>query len=83
MKKSSIFSSITFIFIMASIGVIFTSILFYQYDKEQSKKNFLNRYALMSKSIQYQLAFSSDFKDFFKLLDEFHMKPIKDIKKAT
>jgi len=82
MKKSSIFSSITFIFIMAAIGVIFTSILFYQYDKEQRQRNFLNRYALMSKSIQYQLAFSPDFKDFFKLLKEFHMEPVKDIKKA-
>ena len=81
-KKSSIFTSITFIFIMAAVGVIFTSILFYQYDKEQSQRNFLNRYALMSKSIQYQLVFSPDFKDFFKLLKEFHMKPIKDIKKA-
>ncbi len=82
MKKSSIFTSITFIFIMAAIGVIFTSILFYQYDKEQSQRNFLNRYALMSKSIQYQLVFSSDFKDFFKLLKEFHMEPVKNIKKA-
>ncbi len=82
MKKSSIFSSITFIFIMAAVGVIFTSILFYQYDKEQRERNFLNRYALMSKSIQYQLAFSPDLKDFFKLLKEFHMEPIKDIKRA-
>ncbi len=82
MKKSSIFSSITFIFIMAAVGVIFTSILFYQYDKEQRERNFLNRYALMSKSIQYQLAFSPDLKDFFKLLKEFHMEPVKDIKRA-
>ncbi|NPA73171.1 MAG: HAMP domain-containing histidine kinase [Epsilonproteobacteria bacterium] len=82
MKKSSIFSSITFIFIMATIGVIFTFILFYQYEREQDTKNFLNRYALLSKSIQYQLVFSPTLKDFFKLLEEYHMKPIKDVKKA-
>jgi len=82
MKKSSIFSSITFIFIIATIGVIFTFILFYQYDKEQYMKNFLNRYALMSRSIQYQLVFSPDLKDFFKLLKEYHMEPIKDVNKA-
>ncbi len=82
MKKSSIFSSITFIFIVAAIGVVFTFILFFQYDKEQYMKNFLNRYALMSKSIQYQLVFSPDLKDFFKLLKEYHMEPVKDIKKA-
>ncbi len=82
MKKSSIFSSITFIFIIATIGVIFTFILFYQYDKEQNTKNFLNRYALMSKSIQYQLVFSPTLKDFFKLLKEYHMEPVKDVNKA-
>ena len=82
MKKSSIFSSITFIFIMATIGVVFTFILFYQYDKEQNRRNFLNRYALLSKSIQYQLVFSPTLKDFFKLLKEYHMEPVKDIKKA-
>ncbi len=82
MKKSSIFSSITFIFIIATVGAIFTFVLFYQYDKEQNTKNFLNRYALMSKSIQYQLVFSPNLKDFFKLLKEYKMEPIKNIKKA-
>ncbi len=82
MKKSSIFSSITFIFIIATIGIIFTFMLFYQYDKEQYMKNFLNRYALMSKSIQYQLVFSPNLKDFFKLLKEYHMEPIKDTNRA-
>ncbi len=82
MKKSSIFSSITFIFVIATIGAILTFVLFYQYDKEQNTKNFLNRYALMSKSIQYQLVFSPTLKDFFKLLKEYNMEPIKDIKKA-
>jgi len=81
-KKSSIFSSITFIFIIATVGAIFTFVLFYQYDKEQNTKNFLNRYALMSKSIQYQLVFSPNLKDFFKLLKEYKMEPIKNIKKA-
>jgi len=81
-KKSSIFSSITFIFVVATVGAIFTFVLFYQYDKEQNTKNFLNRYALMSKSIQYQLVFSPNLKDFFKLLKEYKMEPIKNIKKA-
>jgi len=82
MKKSSIFTSITFIFITAAAGIVFTFIFFYQYEKEQNQKDFLNRYALMSKSIQYQLVFSPDLKDFFKLLKEDKMQPIKDVKKA-
>ncbi len=82
MKKSSIFTSITFIFITATMGIIFTFIFFYQYEKEQNQKDFLNRYALMSKSIQYQLVFSPDLKDFFKLLKEDKVQPIQNIKKA-
>ncbi len=82
MKKSSIFTSITFIFVVATIGIIFTFIFFYQYEKKQNQKDFLNRYALMSKSIQYQLVFSPDLKDFFKLLKEDKVQPIQNIKKA-
>jgi len=81
-KTSSIFVSITFIFLIAASAILFSFVFFYLYDKEQFSKDFLKRYSIISKSTQYQLTFSSSVNELIKLLDEYNMEPINDVSKA-
>lgn len=82
MRKNSIFASITFIFFVSLLGIVLTFVFFYMYDKEQSSKYDLNRYAFISKTLQYQLTYSETLEDLMKLLDDFNMKPVKEAKEA-